>query len=1579
MTAQKHRFRSLVSVLLCLSVLVSTLMLSAGTVYGAETDSSIIYVFTGSDAQTPGYAEGTVTFTPAESGTYRLYWADDTKALEGYYEITSMTLSANESGTFEFGYHTVIPADATQMIAVPEDAEPTAANACAVYSIPRDKRLPYASGDTLYTFNSYSDIHIDANGFYTNADKNWASALEFAVNKGTDFIVTSGDSVTNAQGPKTEWDMYARTLANSGYLNPVYESNGNHDMRAGVSSGLKAFVKASGTDNTIANYDANKPYYYVTEKNTGDLFIFMALETDSDPSSCDEFSDEQLEWVSNLLAENYGTGINIYLIQHAPIQGYGAGDDTQEPYYKALLSTTCLSTVKFKNLMDKYPNIIWMSGHTHEDYNMNYNYSNENGTACHMIHNPSIAGPTHPKPDGSHALDYTFYDGLSQGYYVAVYDDQVIYYGANVCDEKIYPAYSYIMQGSRNVSQEATNPTEEPTTSATTAATGSTLPEDTETTFYYYVNTTKWESVNCYGWSEEDKTTCIWPGYACTYLTTDENGNEVYRAEVPSFFENIIFNNGGNKKQTEDILLDGVNNCFTPDGTTASGKYNVTASVWEGGNTTEPTTDPIETTATPDESAPAPTSEPPASDTVQTTGSTAVTEPVVFKYGDVNRDGKINILDVTDIQQFLVWTHFYDEEQLRLADVNGDGIVNILDATDIQLYLAGAISEFPAEKQEETTAPSEPASSEPVSASETIAEPEPTAPSSFEPTLTEPATATAPTEIPTTPPDFAAVMTLAKDALETDYSFSSYNQYQDLKKLYYSYKTSALLPEEEAAAAEKLNTALADLREIADYINSQTPPGYDKDLVLYFAAPQAWLEAEYKIKANICFSAEDNTWGQRNMIQTTDTYNGLTVFRYTYASSDFVTENLDKLQFQAYSGSDWQAQFVAVEDTAACDSINGKLYDSASKQWVEYTPSPGTSDVTGPPPEADYALCYYSASHSWDDITTYFTKQEDGAYLLSFTSPDANDISCNVFDLVNSKYNCVAASVSLPIESGTGVTETYSLSASSSRGKSITIKGVAAGMQLQFLYDPAENTLTITYDPSSASEPTETTQPQASDYVLCYYSSDEHGWDEMDTFFTKQENGAYILNYTAVSSNSISCNVFDSANRLYNCVAASTPLDIQADTAFLETFALSASSSRGKSLTINGLKTGMRVQFVYDPAENALTVRYEPDSVSTDPSETVPTDPEPENTYVLCYYTPSHSWDERDAFFTKQQDGTYILHYTALTADNLSCNVFHMESGTYNCVPSSTSASIAEGASYTETYSLTSSSSRGKSLTIKGLTEGMQLSFVYDPQQNTLTLSYMPSDETDPTEKPVQSEYVLCYYAPNHGWNDKDTFFMKQQDGTYTLDYTVTAAGSLSCNVFHTADSTYNCVAVSTPLQITAGTPLSETFALTASSSRGKSLTLNGLEEGMEIHFVYAPEQNALTVNYTPEEKPIDPTNPILPDITEYTVYWCPPETSVTAGYAFRIHGAYAASSSFDIPLTDTGKTLEGSAVYSAVFTNQDFSGSDALNKLYFQTYEDSSFSTWVAQETAFKGTEVSPDTFSGKLYTGSGWIDFTE
>ena len=110
----------------------------------------------------------------------------------------------------------------------------------------------------------------------------------------------------------------------------------------------------------------------MTEPTTGDLFIFMALEGGYRPKEVDEFTDKQLDWLEKTLKENYNTGKNIYLIQHALISGYGAGDDTQTPYYSGSINPELPSAKRFMSIIEQYPDIVWISGHTHEDYSLGF-------------------------------------------------------------------------------------------------------------------------------------------------------------------------------------------------------------------------------------------------------------------------------------------------------------------------------------------------------------------------------------------------------------------------------------------------------------------------------------------------------------------------------------------------------------------------------------------------------------------------------------------------------------------------------------------------------------------------------------------------------------------------------------------------------------------------------------------------------------------------------------------------------------------------------------------------------------------------------------------------------------------------------------------------------------------------------------------------------------------------------------------------------------------------------------------------------------------------------------------------------
>ena len=64
-------------------------------------------------------------------------------------------------------------------------------------------------------------------------------------------------------------------------------------------------------------------------------------------------------------------------------------------------------------------------------------------------------------------------------------------------------------------------------------------------------------------------------------------------------------------------------------------------------------------------------------------------------YGDVNGDGKINVIDANLVRKAAAKMITIDENQKLAADVNGDGKINVIDANLIRKYAAKVISAFP--------------------------------------------------------------------------------------------------------------------------------------------------------------------------------------------------------------------------------------------------------------------------------------------------------------------------------------------------------------------------------------------------------------------------------------------------------------------------------------------------------------------------------------------------------------------------------------------------------------------------------------------------------------------------------------------------------------------------------------------------------------------------------------------------------------------------------------------------------------------------------------------------------------------
>ena len=77
--------------------------------------------------------------------------------------------------------------------------------------------------------------------------------------------------------------------------------------------------------------------------------------------------------------------------------------------------------------------------------------------------------------------------------------------------------------------------------------------------------------MNCYYWSDSNKTMTSWPGKAMTKSTTKQYGEDVYTLDIPCEAAFVIFNDGSN--QTKDIPITGSAK-FCISGS-SNGKYTV--------------------------------------------------------------------------------------------------------------------------------------------------------------------------------------------------------------------------------------------------------------------------------------------------------------------------------------------------------------------------------------------------------------------------------------------------------------------------------------------------------------------------------------------------------------------------------------------------------------------------------------------------------------------------------------------------------------------------------------------------------------------------------------------------------------------------------------------------------------------------------------------------------------------------------------------------------------------------------------------------------------------------------------------
>ena len=231
-------------------------------------------------------------------------------------------------------------------------------------------------GEHLYSFGALSDVHNkNDQSAESTADLQRALRL-FNDREDVVFTCISGDLTETAT--EEEFKIYQNNIQTCSPDTPVYATPGNHDCY-GSGLNLELWKQYTGCERT----------YEVTYN--GDHFLFLGMNKWSmGSSSCTPYLMEDLTWLAEKL-EAYRNE-RCFIFTHLFFPKHAGNLKDIYPPANWLMGT---QHDFLKDLLNRYPNTIWFSGHSHwkwylQKYQDNANVERAGGWTVHI---PSCATP----------------------------------------------------------------------------------------------------------------------------------------------------------------------------------------------------------------------------------------------------------------------------------------------------------------------------------------------------------------------------------------------------------------------------------------------------------------------------------------------------------------------------------------------------------------------------------------------------------------------------------------------------------------------------------------------------------------------------------------------------------------------------------------------------------------------------------------------------------------------------------------------------------------------------------------------------------------------------------------------------------------------------------------------------------------------------------------------------------------------------------------------------------------------------------------------------------------------------------
>lgn len=269
--------------------------------------------------------------------------------------------------------------------------------------------------EAVFTFNLISDTHIGA----ADAEDVMIEGFQkMQAEQGkADAVVICGD-LTNTGDPAAIEHFFSVMSANRPNAN-VITATGNHDMgQTSPSAERRAtFIKCRNADMGISTATV---YYSYEVKG----IKFIVLGDEGNGINTCKITDTQIQWLDNELKTGAVDGKPVFVICHWPMRRCHGAHFLWPIWPGGNLNFA--TTNKLMNVMTKYDNVFYLSGHLHEGINgikttLLFNaccVEDHKGVTC--INSPSF-GKTNRFGIGYRAT----------GFEIAVYDSKVTILGRN--------------------------------------------------------------------------------------------------------------------------------------------------------------------------------------------------------------------------------------------------------------------------------------------------------------------------------------------------------------------------------------------------------------------------------------------------------------------------------------------------------------------------------------------------------------------------------------------------------------------------------------------------------------------------------------------------------------------------------------------------------------------------------------------------------------------------------------------------------------------------------------------------------------------------------------------------------------------------------------------------------------------------------------------------------------------------------------------------------------------------------------------------------------------------------------------